>query len=67
MIPRPTYHPQDRMIPITQGLYVLTEPLKHELIEFELIPMSLADTVSALGNNFVVCTPDSRTVQQHDC
>jgi hypothetical protein len=57
------YCPQDRMIPITQGLYVLTEPLKHELNELELIPMSLADPVQALGhNNFVVCSPDSMTV-----
>jgi hypothetical protein len=52
------------MIPITQGLYVLTEPLKHELNELELIPMSLADTVQALGHNkFVVCSPDSMTVE----
>jgi hypothetical protein len=57
------YYPWDRMIPITQGLYVLTEPLKHELNELELIPMSLADTAQALGhNNFVVCSPDSMTV-----
>jgi hypothetical protein len=62
------YYPQDRMIPITQGLYVLTEPLKHELNECfmmnELIPTRLADTVQALGhNNFVVCSADNMTVE----
>jgi hypothetical protein len=52
------------MIPITQGLYVLTEPLTHEFNELELIPTRLADTVQALGyNNFVVCSTDNMTVE----
>jgi hypothetical protein len=52
------------MIPITQGLYVSPEPLKHELNELELIPMRLADTVQALGhNNFVVCSAGNMIVE----
>jgi hypothetical protein len=52
------------MIPITQGCYILTEPLKHELNELELIPKNLADTVQALGhNNFLVCLADIMTVE----
>jgi hypothetical protein len=49
---------------ITQGLYVLTEPLKHKLNELELTPMRLADTLQALGhNNFVVCSADNLTFE----
>jgi hypothetical protein len=52
------------MIPITQGLYVLTESLKHELNELELIPMRLDDTIQTLGhNNFVVCSAENMTVE----
>jgi hypothetical protein len=52
------------MVPISKGLYVLTEPLKHELNELELTPMRLADTVQALGhNNFVVCSADNMIVE----
>jgi hypothetical protein len=58
------YYPRDRMIPVTQGFYVLTEPLKHELNELELIPTRLVDTVLALGhNNFVVCSADNMTIE----
>jgi hypothetical protein len=52
------------MTPITQGFYVLTEPLKHELNELELIPTRLADTVQTLDHNkFVVCSADNMTVE----